>query len=172
MPDITISSAKIPRLGQVMAAVNDRGLCGLALPDWNDHELQLGAWKKAGFIAKPGMHALLTHTFAELKQYAAGTLTRFTVAIDLAPLPVFTRQVLTTLMKIGHGKLLSYGELAARAGSPRAARAVGGAVGRNPIPVIIPCHRVVAANGIGGFGLGLECKRALLAIEGVKDFSA
>ncbi len=168
MPDITLSSARIPRLGQVLAAVNDRGLCGLALPDWNDHELQLGPWEKAGFVACPGKHPLLDRTFAELKQYAGGALTRFTVPIDLAPLPAFTRQVLMTLMKLGHAKLLSYGELAVRSGSPRAARAVGGAVGRNPIPVIIPCHRVVASNGIGGFGLGLECKRALLAIEGVE----
>lgn len=167
MPDITIASVRIPRLGQVLAAVNERGLCGLALPDWNDHELQLGPWEKTGQVAKPGKHPLLDCTFAELKQYATGRLTRFTVPIDLAPLPAFTRQVLTTLLKIGHGKTLSYGELATRAGSPRAARAVGGAVGRNPIPVIIPCHRVVASNGIGGFGLGLECKRALLAIEGV-----
>lgn len=167
MPGIVIASARIPRLGQVLAAVDERGLCGIALPDWNDHELQLGPWEKAGFVAKPGKHALLDRTFAELKQYAAGKLTRFTVPLDLAPLPPFTRQVLTTLLKVGHGKLLSYGELAARSGSPRAARAVGGAVGRNPIPVIIPCHRVVASNGIGGFGLGLECKRALLAIEGV-----
>lgn len=167
MPDITIATARIPRLGQVLAAVNDHGLCGLALPDWNDHELQLGPWEKSSHVARPGKHPLLDRTFAELKQYAAGKLTRFTVPLDLAPLPDFTRRVLMVLMKLGHGKLLSYGELAARAGSPRAARAVGGAVGRNPIPVIVPCHRVVAANGIGGFGLGLACKRALLAIEGV-----
>jgi methylated-DNA-[protein]-cysteine S-methyltransferase len=164
---ITIASSRIPRLGRVLMAAHDGGLCGIALPDWNDHELQLGPWEKADFVARPGKHRLLDQGFAELKEYAAGKRTRFDIALDLDPLPAFTRKVLRTLLEVGHGKLLSYGELAARAGSPRAARAVGGAVGRNPIPVIIPCHRVVASNGIGGFGLGLECKRALLAIEGV-----
>ena len=77
-------------------------------------------------------------------------------------------RVLTTLHALAYARLTSYGDLALAAGSPRAARAVGQADGRNPLPVIIACHRVIAADGsLGGFGLGPEAKRRLLDIEGI-----
>ncbi len=80
----------------------------------------------------------------------------------------FRRQVLEQLCHVPFGKTVSYGELAAAVGNDRAARAVGGAVGSNPLSIIVPCHRVLAADGgIGGFGGGLDAKRKLLAIEGV-----
>ena len=103
-----------------------------------------------------------------MRRYVAGRLTTFTVALDLRHLPPFTTRVLTALQNVPYAKLVTYGELGGHAGNPRASRAVGQAVGRNPLAVFIPCHRVVASNGIGGFGLGLECKRALLAIEGLR----
>ena len=80
----------------------------------------------------------------------------------------FARKVLKLLMDVPYGTTISYGELAARAGSPRAARGVGNIMGRNRWGLIIPCHRVVGANGIGGYGgLGVSMKRYLLGIEGV-----
>ena len=100
-------------------------------------------------------------------------------ASDLSDCTVFERNVMTALAKVQHGNTVTYGELAAAIGSPRAARAVGGALGKNPIPLLLPCHRVLSASGIGGYGGGagsrwrpggkapLEFKRALLASEGV-----
>ena len=100
-------------------------------------------------------------------------------ASDLSDCTLFERNVLTALAKVRHGSSVSYGELAAAIGSPRAARAVGGALGKNPIPLLLPCHRVLSASGIGGYGGGagsqwrpggkapLDFKRALLASEGV-----
>jgi O-6-methylguanine DNA methyltransferase len=100
-------------------------------------------------------------------------------AIDLTSSTDFERSVLTALAQVRFGETISYGELAAAAGAPRAARAVGAALGKNPIPILLPCHRVVAANGIGGYGGAADrgwrpagqdpiaFKRALLAREGV-----
>jgi O-6-methylguanine DNA methyltransferase len=79
----------------------------------------------------------------------------------------FQKQVWAVLLTIAPGSTLSYGEVARRLGSPHATRAVGGACGANPVPVLVPCHRVLAANRkIGGFSGGLEWKRKLLAVEG------
>ncbi|EHJ48709.1 methylated-DNA/protein-cysteine methyltransferase [Solidesulfovibrio carbinoliphilus subsp. oakridgensis] len=81
----------------------------------------------------------------------------------------FARRVLTELAAVPYGQKVSYGWLAARAGSPRAARAVGRVMGGNRFPLVIPCHRVVAANGLGGFGPGPEMKKYLLACEGALE---
>jgi O-6-methylguanine DNA methyltransferase len=163
-PTISMSSAKLPKLGTTVIAVSDRGVCGLALPDWNDHDMHLEHWRAA--VVRRG-HPLIDRAVDELRRYVAGTLRGFTVPVDLGPLPGFTGKVLTALLAVPYGTLVTYRDLAIRAGSPKAARAVGQAVGRNPLPVIVACHRVVACGGIGGFGLGLEAKRKLLAIEGV-----
>lgn len=94
------------------------------------------------------------------------------VAIDLEGLPAFTRSVLELLREVPPGQVVTYGELASRAGSPRAARAVGSVMARNPLPIIIPCHRVVASDGtLGGFagetrGEALALKEELLRYEG------
>ncbi|MCK4277043.1 MAG: methylated-DNA--[protein]-cysteine S-methyltransferase, partial [Phycisphaerae bacterium] len=104
----------------------------------------------------------------QIRAYCAGRLRRFTVAIDLSGIPPFHRKVLTAARRIPYGRTATYGELARRAGSPRAARAVGQAMAHNPVALLIPCHRVVAAGGgLGGFGGGLALKRRLLALERV-----
>ena len=93
------------------------------------------------------------------------------VPVDLSSVQNdFQRNVLTTLRKrVGPGKTISYGELAEVVGHPGAARAVGTAMARNPVPIIVPCHRVVGSNGgLGGYGGGLEMKKALLRLEGAK----
>jgi methylated-DNA-[protein]-cysteine S-methyltransferase len=105
----------------------------------------------------------------ELSEYFAGTRRRFTLRVDLGWLPPFARAVLAALRRVPYSELVSYGQLAARAGRPGAARAVGRVMAKNPIPIVIPCHRVVAADGtLGGFSGGLSHKRALLALEGVR----
>lgn len=89
------------------------------------------------------------------------------VPFDLADRPAWDRRVLEAVADIAWGRTVSYGEIARRIGAPRAARAVGGALGRNPIALLIPCHRVIAADGtLGGYGGGLDRKRWLLAHEG------
>jgi O-6-methylguanine DNA methyltransferase len=163
---LLLAHATLPVFGTVRIAASARGICAIALPDWHDPELWLGHWPAAALVE--GGAAVITRAFDQLGAYAAGRRKRFSVALDLGVLPQFTLRVLSTLHRLGYATLTSYGELAQAAGSPRAARAVGQAVGRNPLPVIIPCHRVIAADGsIGGFGLGLEAKRRLLAIEGI-----
>ena len=104
----------------------------------------------------------------ELRSYFAGRLHEFTVPVDLVLATPFTREVLTALRSVPRGSVTTYGALAAQLGRPRGARAVGGAVGRNPVPVVVPCHRVVASGGgLGGFSGGLAKKRSLLRLEGL-----
>jgi methylated-DNA-[protein]-cysteine S-methyltransferase len=89
------------------------------------------------------------------------------MTLDLRALPAFTVSVLRELGKVPYGQTTTYGELAARVGHPRAARAVGTVMNRNRIPIVLPCHRVVGANGsLVGYAGGLERKTALLRLEG------
>ncbi len=108
---------------------------------------------------------LFAEAKSQLSAYFAGSLHEFSLSLDPSGTP-FQLSVLDELQKIPYGETLSYGEIAARLGKPKAMRAVGAANGRNPIPVIIPCHRVIGANGkLTGFGGGLPTKEALLKLE-------
>jgi methylated-DNA-[protein]-cysteine S-methyltransferase len=108
----------------------------------------------------------------ELDEYFGGRRHRFTMPVDLSGVDIsFRRAVYETLQReVGWGETVSYGELAEMAGRPGAARAVGNAMSRNPVPIVVPCHRVVAAAGrIGGYGAsGVRTKRFLLGLEGVE----
>ncbi|MYT27949.1 methylated-DNA--[protein]-cysteine S-methyltransferase [Streptomyces sp. MspMP-M5] len=106
---------------------------------------------------------------AELSRYFSGELRSFTVPLDWSLSGGFNARVLHALADdVPYGSVVGYQDLADRVGEPGAARAVGAAMGSNPLPVVVPCHRVVASDGgIGGFGGGLEAKRLLLALEGV-----
>ena len=102
----------------------------------------------------------------ELERYFAGRLRAFETPADLSGITAFQRRVLTALAKIRYGELTTYLALARRAGNEKASQAVGGAVGSNPIPIVLPCHRVIATDGsLAGYGGGLEAKRHLLALE-------
>ncbi len=103
-----------------------------------------------------------------LRRYLRGERVEFDIPVDLHGLKTFTSRVLTEIRHIPYGGLASYGTIARRLGYPNAARAVGQALARNPIPVVIPCHRIIRGDGsLGGFGLGLDMKVKLLSIEGV-----
>lgn len=105
---------------------------------------------------------------SEISAYFAGELRDFTIPVDWSLAGPFQRRVLEALVAIPYGETTSYGALAATVGQPRAARAVGGAVGRNPMCVVVPCHRVLGATGgLHGFAYGLDAKRHLLALEGI-----
>ena len=102
----------------------------------------------------------------QLREYFARTRTSFDVPVDLATCSSFQYRVLVTTADIPFGDVITYGELATAIGSPGAARAIGGALNRNPVPILIPCHRVISARGLGGFGSGIGWKRRLLHLEG------
>jgi O-6-methylguanine DNA methyltransferase len=126
-------------------------------------------------VPKP-VRALVGEARRQVAEYLAGNRDRIDVPVDLSGLSAWERRVLEGARAIPRGRVMSYGQLAAAVGNPRAARAVGNALGRNPIAIAIPCHRVIAGDGsIGGYGgsgpLGraeaLAVKRRLLASEGV-----
>jgi methylated-DNA-[protein]-cysteine S-methyltransferase len=108
---------------------------------------------------------------AQLAEYFAGRRREF--ELPLAPRGTdFQRAVWSELVRVPYGSTISYGELAGRVGRARASRAVGGANNRNPLPIVVPCHRVIGADGsLTGYGGGLDRKRALLALEGVPLFA-
>jgi methylated-DNA-[protein]-cysteine S-methyltransferase len=112
-------------------------------------------------------NALLNQAKRELAEYLAGKRTHFSVALDPQGTP-FQRSVWKQIAKVGFGKTLTYGELAKRAGHPGSARAAGAATGRNPISILVPCHRIMGSDGsLTGYAGGLNRKRALLSLEGV-----
>jgi len=104
-----------------------------------------------------------------LDRYLQGREVDFDVEVDISRLGVFTQTVLNELRKVPRGEVKTYGWLAKKIGKPGAARAVGQALRRNPIPIIIPCHRIIRDDGtIGGFSMGVSIKEKLLSLEGVK----
>ena len=120
-------------------------------PDWDP------AWEHAP--------KKLRDASRQLQAYFAGKLTRFDIPVAPEGTP-FQREVWSALQDIPYGECTSYGEIAKRIGRPKACRAVGAANGRNPIPIVIPCHRVVGSTGsLTGFGGGIETKRVLLELE-------
>jgi len=104
----------------------------------------------------------------KLDEYFSGERHNIDIPLDLNSMTPFGRKVLTSLSKVGYGETLSYGDLAMLSGSPRASRAVGTVMSKNPLPIVIPCHRVISASGkIGGYTGGLHKKRLLMTIEGI-----
>jgi len=117
-----------------------------------------------------GHNTLLQRAASQLREYFFEGRKIFNLPLDLSGLSVFTREVLNLTCSIPWGEVASYGELASRLGNPKAARAVGGALARNPIPLIIPCHRVVASDGsLHGYSAsgGIALKERLLQLEGL-----
>ncbi|MDG9715216.1 methylated-DNA--[protein]-cysteine S-methyltransferase [Streptomyces sp. DH24] len=119
-------------------------------------------------VEAPGS-PLLAEAIQQVEAYFAGRRRDFDLPLDWSLISGFNRQVLRELASgVPFGAVVGYGDLATRVGQPGAAQAVGMAMGANPLPVVVPCHRVVESDGgIGGFGGGLETKRKLLALEGV-----
>lgn len=127
-----------------------------------------GAGGGAGPAAAGG--GVAATALRQLAEYLRGERRAFELPLAPGELPPFRRRVLAELVRIPYGATVSYGELAARCGRPGAARAVGNAVGRNPLPVVVPCHRVVRSDGsLGGYGGGRRRKRELLRLEGAAD---
>jgi O-6-methylguanine DNA methyltransferase len=125
--------------------------------------------EKGGSSARTGSSHAARWTRAarqELTAYFKGRARSFSTPCDIASLPRFTRAVLKITARIPYGEVRSYRWVAKKLGRPKATRAVGNALGRNPIPIVIPCHRVVRSDGsLGGYALGLSLKRRLLSLE-------
>ena len=150
---------------------------GLARISWRETEPDafVGDLERA-FPGWPVIHERrgLGEAERQLVEYFGGRRRRFDLPLDLAAVSEFDRRVLEVVRQIPFGGVLTYAEVARRIGSPKAARAVGNAVGRNPAPIVVPCHRVVRTDGtLGGYsGGGPEYKRRLLALEGAGDLFA
>jgi len=141
-------------IGVLQATFSERGLARLEFSDW---------------VPKPAhvRDETAQQLVRELAAYFRGEAGRFLTPLDLDSATPFQQRVWDELQHVPFGQTLSYSELARRVGAPRAARAVGQAVGANPIPILIPCHRVIRSDGaLGGFSAGLEIKQWLLRHEG------
>ncbi len=150
-------------IGAVVIIVGPRGVLGIGLrsddPEHDAHRAEPTAVRDdAGLAPIAGV----------LSDLIDGKRRDFPYPLDISGGTSFQKTVWTALRDIPYGTTLTYGELAARIGKPNAARAVGQAVGVNPLPVVIPCHRVLASGGaLGGFTGGLDIKRHLLRVEGI-----
>ena len=154
-------------LGPLLAAVTANGLARITYDPDPERELEALA-RLAGHRVLRAPRAL-DETRRELDAYFAGKRTAFDLRLDLRGLTGFTLDVLNELAKVPYGQTATYGELAARAGNPRASRAVGMVMNRNRIPIVLPCHRVVGSTGdLVGYGGGLDRKIALLELEGAR----
>ncbi len=151
--------------GSLLVAASDRGVCRISFDPEPERELDLLARTVGTRVLRSPRR--LDDARRELDEYFAGRRTSFALPLDLALARGFQRAVLRELARVPYGATTTYGTLAASVGNPRAARAVGGAMNRNPIPIVLPCHRVVGSTGaLVGYGGGLERKRALLELEG------
>ena len=147
-------------VGKLTLVASSKGLVAI---DVRSNTAQVETSKNAS------AQAILLKTKKQLEQYFAGKRTSFDVVLDLVGTE-FQVQAWRALPRIPFGKTISYGQQASNIKKPKAFRAVGSANGKNPIPIIVPCHRVVASDGsLGGYSLGLKMKKQLLALEGVSE---
>src|ERR1700737_3518359 len=159
-------------IGRCGIAWGKRGVAGVQLPEAGEAETRarmLHRFPAAGETAPPTEAEKAVERIVALLRGEAGDLAE--VTLDMDQVPAFHRRVYEVARTIPPGKTLSYGDIAARLAAPGAARAVGQALGRNPFPIGVPCHRVLAAGGkIGGFSAqgGVATKRRMLAIEGAQ----
>ncbi|WP_399697010.1 methylated-DNA--[protein]-cysteine S-methyltransferase [Xenophilus sp.] len=151
-------------LGRVRLAATDAGLAGL----WFEGQQHSPPPDDVRRWADDPAHPVLAEAAAQVRDYLAGTRARFDLPLDLSHGTAFQQDVWRALVAIPRGGTVSYRALGERIGRPAAVRAVGAAVGRNPISVVVPCHRVIGTDGrLTGYAGGLARKSALLALEGV-----
>jgi methylated-DNA-[protein]-cysteine S-methyltransferase len=164
--DVAYTTTDSP-LGTLLLASTDAGLARLAYIDFEPEETVLAEMARRlspRILAAPRR---LDGPRRELDEYFAGRRRTFALALDMTLMTDFTRRILTATAAIPYGEVSTYRDVATQAGSPRASRAAGNALGSNPLPIVVPCHRVLhSGGGLGGYTGGLNRKRTLLAIEG------
>jgi methylated-DNA-[protein]-cysteine S-methyltransferase len=163
--DVAIGTTGSP-VGELLLAVTPRGLAYIAFEDEERDEL-------LARLARRLSPRILEHPSAtddvrrELDEYFEGRRTRFDLKLDRRLMKGIARDVLAATARVPFGRTTTYGTIAERIGRPRASRAVGNALGSNPIPIVVPCHRVLRTGGdVGGYAGGPERKRRLLRLEG------
>jgi len=164
LADISYAPADSP-FGTLLLAATRRGLTRVAFPE---EDMDVVLEKLADRISPRIVEASapLEAMRRELDEYFSGRRRSFQLALDWTLVGPFARRVLGATAKIPYGGVLTYAEVAARAGSPRGSRAAGNALGANPMPIVVPCHRVLRTGGaLGGYAGGLERKRFLLELE-------
>lgn len=160
------------RIGPLLLAATERGLVQVVFhagPRTAEEAVERLARRLGAAVREDPAAPPLAEAIRQVREYFAGRLRDFTLDLDWSLTTGFNRRVQRELATgVPFGTVVGYQDLANRVGEPGAARAVGVAMGANPLPVVVPCHRVVESDGgIGGFGGGLETKRQLLALEGV-----
>jgi methylated-DNA-[protein]-cysteine S-methyltransferase len=158
-PEHATAEAELPGIGRIAIIASARGLVSVDFLSTSRPRIASTGNATAARVRDRALR--------ELARYPAGGA--LTCPVDLRGQPPFAGRVLELLRQVPRGRTVSYGELAALAGCPGGARAVGNACARNPVPLWVPCHRVLAGGGrLGGFSGGLDVKRALLALEGAQ----
>jgi methylated-DNA-[protein]-cysteine S-methyltransferase len=164
--DVAYASLDSP-VGTLLVATTDRGVVRVAYADAADEEAvlaDLAARVSPRVLAAPRK---LDEPRRELEEYFAGRRRRFDLGLDWRLTQGFGRRVLRATARIPYGSVSTYKRVASAAGSPRGSRAAGNALGSNPIPIIVPCHRVLhSGGGVGGYTGGVERKQLLLGVEG------
>ena len=164
MLDVAYDFVDTP-IGTLLVAATPRGLCRISYD--TDPERQVDLLARTFGVRILRSPKPIDRARRELDEYFEGRRREFDLDVDVALLADFNRRVLRELARVPYGEVVTYGELAARAARPRAARAVGTVMNRNPLPIVLPCHRVIGANGkLVGYGGGLHRKEALLRLEG------
>ena len=152
------------QIGQLLLAVTERGLCRISFDPEPDRETETLARTFGVRVLRAPRQ--LDPVRRELDEYFEGRRRDFDLPLDLRGREGFSLDILERLAQVPYGEVTTYKSLAVEAGNPRAARAVGTIMNRNPIPIVLPCHRVVGSNGsLVGYGGGLERKRLLLDLE-------
>ena len=153
-------------LGKLTLAAGTHGLAGAWFEDQQHRPPALCGAGKAAWPSTPA-HPVLREAASQIEAYFSGALKTFELPLDLSAGTDFQQAVWQALLALPRGQTCTYGELSKRIGRPSAVRATGGAIGRNPLSVIVPCHRVIGQGGaLTGYAAGLERKRTLLQLEG------
>ena len=169
---LTVQARADTPLGPVRLAASPTGLSGVWF-EGQRHEPTAQLHGPSAWALGPGHHPVLKEAEHQLQQYLAGERQHFDLPLDLSGGTAFQQSVWRALLQIGRGQTTSYGALGRQLGNPSAVRAVGAAVGRNPLSVVVPCHRVLGADGsLTGYAGGLDRKRALLTLENAPLFAA
>jgi methylated-DNA-[protein]-cysteine S-methyltransferase len=146
-------------VGKLKLVASDKGLAAILWENDNPRRVRLGE------LVEDGLHPVLRETERQLNEYFEGKRTSFSLALDMRGTR-FQKDVWEALLAIPFGETRSYGQLAKQLGNPKATRAVGAANGRNPISIVVPCHRVIGSSGrLTGFAGGLNTKAHLLELE-------
>ena len=168
--DVAYATADSP-VGKLLVATTPRGLVRIAYLDGDEDEVleELAGRISPRVLRAPGR---LDEPRRELEEYFAGARSEFDLPLDWRLTRGFSRRVLQATARIPFGAVSSYKDVAGAAGSPRGHRAAGNALGHNPMPIVVPCHRVLhSGGGLGGYTGGLDRKRVLLGIEGISERS-